>query len=199
MIKKGIIVAGTVCLLALTTLVGTYNGLVGSRESVTHAAANIDTMLQRRSDLIPNLVSSVKGYAEHETEVFDAVLEARNELTNATNMQEKADADAELTAALSRLNVVVEAYPELKSDTVYVGLMDELAGSENRISTARKDYNDAVRDYNRKCVSFPANLLTAAFRFEKADYFEAEAKASETPDVDSLLNRKSSGATQKDE
>lgn len=119
-------------------LIGSYNGLASSRENIASAQADIDTMLQRRADLIPNLVSTVKSFAAHETEVYDAVLEARTQLMNASTMQDKADADAALDAALTQLNVVVEAYPELKSDTTYIGLMDELAGSENRISTARK-------------------------------------------------------------
>lgn len=195
--KRVIVIAGMVLFLILAALIGGYNGLAGSREDVNNAAANVDAMLQRRAELIPNLVSSVKGYATHETEVFDAVLEARKELLNAANMQEKADADADLTTALSRLNLVVESYPDLKSDTVYTGLMDELAGSENRISTARKDYNDVVRNYNRKCVTFPTNILATMFHFEKADYFEASAQASETPDVEALLNHGGENEEQK--
>ena len=187
--KKGLAAVGIVGVLLVLILVTGYNGLAGGREDVNSAAADIDTMLQRRADLIPNLVSSVKSYAEHETEVFDAVLQARSELMSAGNMQEKANADSELDAALSRLNVVVEAYPELKSDTTYVGLMDELAGSENRISTARKDYNEAVRSYNRKLVTLPTSILAGMFGFEKADYFEADAAAAQTPDVGALLGK----------
>ena len=143
-------------------------------------------MLQRRADLIPNLVSTVKSFAAHETEVYDAVLEARTQLMNASTMQDKADADAALDAALTQLNVVVEAYPELKSDTTYI---DELAGSENRISTARKDYNEVVRSYNQRIVTFPTSILANMFGFTKADYFEAAAGAATTPDVGALLGK----------
>ena len=142
--KKGLLVVGMIVVLIGGFLIGSYNGLASSRENIASAQADIDTMLQRRADLIPNLVSTVKSFAAHETEVYDAVLEARTQLMNASTMQDKADADAALDAALTQLNVVVEAYPELKSDTTYIGLMDELAGSENRISTARKDYNEVL-------------------------------------------------------
>ena len=131
--KKGLLIVGMIVVLIGGFLIGSYNGLASSRENIASAQADIDTMLQRRADLIPNLVSTVKSFAAHETEVYDAVLEARTQLMNASTMQDKADADAALDAALTQLNVVVEAYPELKSDTTYIGLMDELAGSEKII------------------------------------------------------------------
>ena len=127
------------------------------------------------------------SYAKHETEVFDKVLEARSQLMDAYTMEEKAEADQQVESALNGLKVVVENYPELKSDTTYVSLMDELSGSENRISVARKDYNDAVKTYNTKLVKFPGNILGSALGFEKAAYFEASASASENPDVGELL------------
>ena len=183
--KKGLLVVGIIVVLIGGFLIGSYNGLASSRENIASAQADIDTMLQRRADLIPNLVSTVKSFAAHETEVYDAVLEARTQLMNASTMQDKADADA----ALTQLNVVVEAYPELKSDTTYIGLMDELAGSENRISTARKDYNEVVRSYNQRIVTFPTSILANMFGFTKADYFEAAAGAATTPDVGALLGK----------
>ena len=143
--KKILAIIGIVILILAGGLAVSYNGLAGSRESVETAQADVDTMLQRRADLIPNLVSIVKSYAKHETEVFDKVLEARSQLMDAYTMEEKAEADQQVESALNGLKVVVENYPELKSDTTYVSLMDELSGSENRISVARKDYNDAVK------------------------------------------------------
>ena len=135
-----------------------YNGLAGSKEAVETAEADVDTMLQRRADLIPNLVSTVKSYTKHEKGVVDR-----------------------------GLKVVVENYPELKSDTTYVGLMDELSGSENRISVARKDYNEAVKAYNTRLVKFPGNVFGSMLGFEKASYFEADASAADTPDVGDML------------
>ena len=185
--KKGLEAFGGVLVLLIIIVMAGYNGLAGSREDVASAAANVDTMLQRRSDLIPNLIDSVKSYAAHETAVFDAVLEARKELMEAQDMQQKAVADSKLDAALGNMNVTLEAYPKLKSDTVYIGLMDELSGSENRISTARHDYNEAVRRYNHKLVTLPGSLLGAVFGFEKADYFEADGLTAQVPDAGALL------------
>ena len=154
--KKILAIIGIVILILAGGLAVSYNGLAGSRESVETAQADVDTMLQRRADLIPNLVSTVKSYAKHEMEVFDKVLEARSQLMDAYTMEEKAEADQQVESALNGLKVVVENYPELKSDTTYVSLMDELSGSENRISVARKDYNDAVKTYNCLLYTSPS-------------------------------------------
>lgn len=145
--KKTLAIIVVVILVLAGGLAVSYNGLAGDRESVDTAQADVETMLQRRADLIPNLVSTVKSYAKHETEVLNKVLEARSAM-DADTMEEKAEADQQVESALNGLKVVVENYPELKSDTTYVSLMDELSGSENRISVARKDYNDAVKSYN---------------------------------------------------
>ena len=185
--KKVFLAVIAVIVVLAGGLMLSYNGLAGSKEAVETAEADVDTMLQRRADLIPNLVSTVKSYAKHETEVFDKVLEARSQLMDAYTMEEKAEADQQVESALNGLKVVVENYPELKSDTTYVSLMDELSGSENRISVARKDYNDAVKTYNTKLVKFPGNILGSALGFEKAAYFEASASAGENPDVGELL------------
>ena len=185
--KKILAVIVVVILVLAGGLAVSYNGLAGSRESVETAQADVETMLQRRADLIPNLVSTVKSYAAHETEVFDKVLAARSQMLDAGTMAEKAAADQQIENALENLNIVVENYPELKSDTTYVSLMDELSGSENRISVARKDYNDAVKSYNTKLVKFPGNILGSVFGFEKATYFEASVSAQETPDVGEML------------
>ena len=185
--KKVFLAVIAVIVVLAGGLMLSYNGLAGSKEAVETAEADVDTMLQRRADLIPNLVSTVKSYAKHETEVFDKVLEARSQLMDADTMEEKAEADQQVESALNGLKVVVENYPELKSDTTYVSLMDELSGSENRISVARKDYNDAVKSYNTKLVKFPGNILGSAFGFEKASYFEADDSAADTPDVGDML------------
>ena len=188
--KKGLIVV--VAIVAVIAIIGgicvsNYNSLVTAREEVSSAEANIDTYLQRRADLIPNIVASVKSYAAHETEVYSKIAEARQKLVNAGNISEKAEANAELSSALQGLNIVVESYPELKADATYIALMDELEGSENRIATARKDYNDVVKEYNNKVIKFPANIFAGIFGFEKADYFEADEGAENAPDVNALL------------
>lgn len=170
--KKVFLAVIAVIVVLAGGLMLSYNGLAGSKEAVETAEADVDTMLQRRADLIPNLVSTVKSYTKHETGVVDRVLEARDQL---------------MDSALSGLKVVVENYPELKSNTTYVGLMDELSGSENRISVARKDYNEAVKAYNTRLVKFPGNVFGSMLGFEKASYFEADDSAADTPDVGDML------------
>lgn len=189
--KKTIIIVAILAVIVIIggALISGYNGLITSREAVESAESNIDTYLQRRADLIPNVVSTVKSFAQHETEIFDKVLEARKSLVNAKTPEEKATADAQLDTALQGINVIVEAYPELKSDATYVALMDELEGSENRIAVARKDYNDAVKDYNNKVIRFPGSIVANLFGFEKAEYFEASEEALTVPDVGEVLGK----------
>ena len=189
--KKTIIIVAILAVIVIIggALISGYNGLITSREAVESAESNIDTYLQRRADLIPNVVSTVKSFAQHETEVFDKVLEARKSLVNAKTPEEKATADAQLDTALQGINVIVEAYPELKSDATYVALMDELEGSENRIAVARKDYNDAVKDYNNKVIRFPGSIVANLFGFEKAEYFEASEEALTVPNVGEVLGK----------
>ncbi|MEF9853580.1 MAG: LemA family protein [Hydrogenoanaerobacterium sp.] len=173
-----------VVLLLVLWGVGSYNGLVSTREDVTGQSANIDTQLQRRADLIPNLVSTVKGYAAHETEIMTSLADARAKLAGAGTMEEKAAANDQLTGSLSRLLMVVENYPNLKADTQYTALMDELSGTENRISVARKDYNDVAKIYNKKIQTFPSMIFAKMFGFDAAHYFEAAAGAATPPVVD---------------
>lgn len=161
-----------------------YNGLATAREAVSTGQAAIDNQLQRRADLIPNLVETVKGFAAQEKEIIDSVTQARAQLTGAQTMGEKADADSALSGALSRLLLVVENYPELKSDKTYLAMMDELSGTENRVSVARDDYNAMVQQYNNKVITFPGSLLAGAFGFEKAEYFQASEGAQDVPSVD---------------
>lgn len=185
--KKGLgAIIGVVVVLALffVPLFGSYNGFVNAEEDVAQKYSQIENQLQRRADLIPNLVSTVKGYTKHEEKVLSDIADARSRLIGANNVQEQADADATLSNALSRLLVISENYPELKADKQYAQLMDELAGTENRIAVARKDYNDQVTIYNKKVRQFPGRIVASVFGFDKKDYFKAQAEAEETPNVD---------------
>ncbi|MBE6904377.1 MAG: LemA family protein [Ruminococcaceae bacterium] len=178
-----LIVVGVILLIAVISGVSAYNGLVELEEGIKSKSSQIDNQLQRRADLIPNLVSTVKGYTTHETEAIEAVTSARAKLTGASDTEDRLEANDELSTALSRLLVIVENYPELKADTQFTALTDELSGTESRIATARKDYNDAVEKYNRKIRTFPANIFSGLFGFEKAEYFEADEGASKVPEV----------------
>ncbi len=162
----------------------TYNSLVAADEAVNSAWSQVENQLQRRMDLIPNLVNTVKGYAAHEEKILTEVTRAREKLMAAGSVTEKAEADQELTTALSRLIAIAENYPELKADANFRQLADELAGTENRIATSRMDYNNAVQDYNTKIRRFPTVIVAKLFSFEKKDYFKAAENANETPIVD---------------
>lgn len=163
--------------------ISSYNGLVALKENVGNQSSNIDAQLQRRSDLIPNLVSTVKGHTTHENNVLKEIADSRAKLAGAKSMSEKATADSELSGALSRLLVVVEQYPNLKADAQFTALSDELSGTENRITVARKDYNSSVKEYNQKIKMFPGNILAGIFGFSEADYFEAQEGTKEVPKV----------------
>lgn len=190
--KKGVISVALIVILAIVAIVGilaasvigTYNGLATSREAVTSKAADIDNALQRRADLIPNLVNTVKGFTQHEDEVIEKITTAREHLVNAQSLEEKSAANAELTSGLNALMVIVENYPDLKSSQNFIALQDELSGTENRIATARHDYNEVVKTYNTKIQTFPSNIIAGMFNFEKAEYFEADDSAKEVPVVD---------------
>lgn len=184
--KKGIIIAiivGLVVILSIA-LISTNNNLVSMEAEVDAALANIDTNLQRRADLIPNLVNTVKGYAAHEQGVIDSVTEARANLAGASTVEEKAAADSALTTALNNLLVVVENYPDLKASANFAQLADELAGTENRIATARRDYNDAVQSYNTAIRKFPKSLVADLFGFTPKEYFQASDGAQNVPNVE---------------
>ena len=178
-------IVAIVCVLAVIfTGFSSYNGLATMREELDAAQSDIQTQLQRRADLIPNLVNTVQGLSAQEQSIVDSVTTARAALVGAQGMQEQAQANDQLSSALSRLLVVVENYPEIKSDTAYVSLMDELSGTENRIATARTDYNSVVKTYNSKLVRLPAKLFANLFGFEKAEYFQAADSAQTPPTVD---------------
>ncbi len=185
--KMILIVVAVLAVVVGMSLFGAYNDLATLRETVDTQQSTIQTQLQRRSDLIPNLTSTVKSLTTHEQSVIDSVTEARAQLAGARGMEELAAANDNLTSALSRLMVVVENYPDIQSTPAYTSLMDELAGTENRIAAARIDYNEAVQRYNQKVITFPNKLIAGLFGFEKAEYFTAPGSAQNVPDVGSLL------------
>lgn len=179
----GIAILAVILLLA-GSFIGAYNSLVAMDTEVQSAYSNIESQMQRRGDLIPNLVSTVKGYAAHEEEVLTSIADARAKLAGAGSVQEMESADSQLSSALSRLLVVVEQYPELKANQNFQALMDELSGTENRIAVARKDYNDTVKKYNKAIKQFPKNLIASMFGFESAEFFQADEASKEVPKVD---------------
>ena len=160
-----------------------YNTLVRQNEAVDAAWSEVQNQLQRRNDLIPNLVNTVKGFAQQEKDVLIKVTEARSRVAGANNPSEAMAASNELTSALSRLLVVVEKYPELKSDQNFLRLQDELAGTENRLAVARMRYNETAQAYNTTARSFPMNLMAKIFGFETRPYFEAPESAKGVPEV----------------
>ncbi len=178
-----VLVLIAIIIIVIAMFVSSYNGIIAKSEEVDNKFATIDTQLQRRGDLIPNLVNTVKGYAKQEQDVINSVTEARTKLAGATTVSDKAKADEELTGALNRLMVVVENYPDLKSSQNFIQLSDELAGTENRIATARRDYNEAVKEYNLKIKRFPTNIIAGMFGYSKRDYFEASEQSKEVPNV----------------
>jgi LemA protein len=185
--KRNLLIA-VVVIVVLAGLIysffkGNYNRFVTLDEGVKSAWAQVENQLQRRYDLIPNLVETVKGYAKQEKDVLVEVTNARARVGGAATVPDKISANNELTGALSRLLVVVEQYPDLKSNQNFLRLQDELAGTENRISVERKRYNDAVQGYNVAIRSFPANLLAGMFGFGKAAFFEVPAAAKAAPQV----------------
>jgi LemA protein len=184
---KTLAIAGAVIvvilLLIFSSIKGTYNTLVRLDEGIKGAWAQVENQLQRRYDLIPNYVETVKGYAGHEKEVFLGVTEARSKVGGATNVRDKIEANNQLSSALSRLLLVVERYPDLKANQNFIRLQDELAGTENRISVERRRYNEAVKTYNVKIRSFPTNILAGMFDFTMAEFFKVAEIAKEVPKV----------------
>jgi LemA protein len=161
----------------------TYNDLVGMQEQAKTAWAQVENQLQRRNDLIPNYVETVKGYAKQETTIFTAIADARARMAGARNPTETIAANNQLEGALARLLVVVENYPVLKSSENFMRLQDELAGTENRIATERMRYNEVVRDYDVRIRRFPANLVASSFNFTPMPLFEAPPTAHTPPQV----------------
>lgn len=183
-------IIGGVLLLLVMMIAGSYNGMVSSRESVNTAWSKVESQYQRRSDLIPNLVNTVKGAANFEQETLTKVIEARSKVTqikvDANSPEDIArfqQAQGQVSSSLSRLLAVAENYPQLKATENFKDLQSQLEGTENRITVARNDFNDAARSYNTKIKSFPANLLAGMFGFKERPYFEADADAKKAPSV----------------
>ncbi|MBR1803319.1 MAG: LemA family protein [Muribaculaceae bacterium] len=193
---------GCLAILAIVVVVGialfgwvkgTYNGLVDKQEGVKAAWSQVENVYQRRADLIPNLVNTVKGYAAHEKETLEAVINARANATavklDASNMTEAdlkrfQQAQGELSSALSRLIAVSESYPELKANENFLQLQNQLEGTENRITVERQKFNQVAQDYNTSVRQFPANIIAGIFNFDQRPYFEAQAGADKAPTVD---------------
>ena len=191
--NKGLII--TIVVIALVAIWGisSYNGLVSMDENVSNQWANVETQYQRRSDLIPNLVNTVKGYAKHESETLESVMAARSQATqvkidpsNCTPQQLAAyqKAQGDVTTALGKLLAITENYPDLKANQNFLELQSQLEGTENRINVARKDFNDSAKEYNTSLRRFPRNIIASMFGFEKRAYFEAEAGAEKAPKVE---------------
>lgn len=181
---KTVFIVIAVLLVLIMPVIGSYNKLVTLEQNVKAAESNIDTNLQRRSDLIPNLVETVKGYAAQEKDIFTDIADARAKLAGAQNVTEQANADAQLSSALSRLLVVVENYPQLKSNENFKDLTVALEGTENRIAISRQDYNKAVDSYNTSVRKFPSSIVAGIFNFDQKPYYKAAEGAREVPKVD---------------
>ena len=178
--KKGLLIVVLLLVIVVVLVLTGYNGLVRLRENVNLQWSNVEVNYQRRADLIPNLVESVKGFAEQEAEVFENIARLRSGFDEAETPEEYEAVDRQLTTAI---NIAVEAYPELKSDALFLGLMDELAGTENRIAVARRDYNDASNTYNVKIKTLPASLYAGALGFTPVELFEAVPGSETAPTV----------------
>ncbi|MDS1029304.1 LemA family protein [Bacillota bacterium LX-D] len=181
-LKRSYLGIGIIVIILFILYLG-YNSMVNLEEQTNNAWSQVENQLQRRADLIPNLVNTVKGYASHEQAAIKSVSDARAKLAGNQSIDNRIKNEEELSSALSRLLMIAENYPNLKADANFRQLQDELAGTENRIAVARKDYNDVVKQYNSKIRRFPNNLFAGIFGFEKKPYFEAQPSANKVPDV----------------
>lgn len=194
--KKNLVIL--LCVVGLLVLVGgcsvsSYNNMVSMEEGLSNAWANVETQYQRRSDLIPNLVSTVKGYAQHESETLESVVAARSKATQMTldvdnltpeKLQQYQQAQGEISSALGRLLAITENYPDLKANQQFLELQAQLEGTENRISVERRNFNEAARGYNSYIRRFPNNIFAGIFGFEKKAYFEAAEGTEQAPKVE---------------
>lgn len=190
--KKSTIIIIAVLGVAVVWAIMGYNGMVKADEAVSTAWSNVENQYQRRADLIPNLVNTVKGYAAHEKETLDAVVSARTRATQVTvnaddltpeKLQEFQKAQGEVSAALGRLLAITESYPDLKANQNFLELQAQLEGTENRISVERRNFNEVAKSYNTSIRTFPKNILAGMFGFEKRPYFEAQEGADKAPEV----------------
>lgn len=182
--KIGLIIVLGILALLVVYVISVYNKLVNSRNKVENQWSQIDVQLKRRADLIPNLVETVKGYAKHEEGTLTKVIEMRNKAVNASTVNEKVEANNELTGALSRLMVIAEAYPELKANQNFVSLQNDLKDTEDKISYARQFYNDSAMNFNNLVEMFPSNIIANMFGFKKFEFFKVEEEAKEVPKVE---------------
>jgi len=166
-----------IIILLVVFAISIYNSLVGLRNQVKNAWSQIDVQLKRRHDLIPNLIETVKGYMNHERATLENITNARSKAVSAQGVSEKAKAEAQLTEAIGKFNLVVENYPDLKANQNFLTLQEELTSTENKISFSRQNYNDQVLFYNNKIQMFPSNILANMFNFKQEDFFEVEDKA----------------------
>ena len=178
-----LIIAIIVIIIIVAAIVHMYNKLVNLKNRVKNSYSQIDVQLKRRNDLIPNLVETVKGYASHEKSVLEEVTKARGNVINASNIKETSQADNQLTGALKTLFAVAENYPNLKANSNFQQLQEQLNDTENKISYARQFYNDTVLMYNNACQQFPSNILAKMFNFEESEFFEADEASREVPQV----------------
>ena len=182
--KKTWLIIGAIIVFLALSLVGFYNNLITKSQAIDNQWAQVETQYQRRFDLIPNLVNSVEGIMTQEQTVFGQIAEARTRYSGAATVEEKAKAATQVESALGRLLVVLENYPEIRSAENVSQLMDELAGTENRVAVERRRFNDFVRDYNTTIKKFPANLIAGTFGFNERSYFEAAEGAEQAPEVE---------------
>ncbi len=173
-----------IVLLIIMYVISTYNKLITLRNRVKDQWAQIDVQLKRRFDLIPNVVSTVKGYAKHESETLEGVIKARNTFLSASTKEEEMQADGELTNAISKLFALTESYPELKANENFITLQNELKETENKIASSRQFYNDTVFSYNNKIELFPSNMVAGLFHFKKESFFEANKEERENVKVE---------------
>ena len=177
-------IIGGIILILACYVIGVYNKLVNARNKVENQFSQVDIQLKRRADLIPNLVETVKGYAKHEKTTLTEVIEARNKAVNAGSVNEKIEANNELTGALNKLFALAEAYPELKANENFLSLQGDLKDTEDKITYARQFYNDSAMGYNNLIQMFPSNIVANMFGFKKFEYFKAEEKEKEVPKVE---------------
>lgn len=180
---RNFIIAATIIVLIAFGLAISYNGLVKMNENISGKWSQVENQMQRRSDLIPNLLNTVQGIADHEKSIVKSVTDARSAMMQSKNLADISKADSDLAGALSRLLVVVENYPQIKADANFRQLSDELAGTENRIAIARKDYNEAVQMFNTKIKTFPTVLMASMFGFSPKEYLKVPDSAKAVPIV----------------
>lgn len=179
----GLIILVVVLVIVVLFVISTYNGLVSARNKVKDQFSQIDVQLKRRFDLIPNLVETVKGYAKHESETLESVIQARNSYANAKNDAEKLEASKEISKGVMNIMALAESYPDLKANTNFIDLQNQLKEVEDKIGYARQFYNDSVLMYNNKIEMFPSNVIASMFHFQKESFFEVETHERENVQV----------------